>query len=249
MKTQLLLAGLLAGLVSFGQQNTSTSYYRKGTKVEINKDGAWVRGEIEKVSGKVYKVHYDGTTHAQDELLSSSRIRGIKTEEKPVVPAPQKGPDGYATGDLVIVEIHVPNEATILEMKDGKYKVHYEDVDRDDAWVTADKIKPFDAGDTKAGPPPGRYVCYYTMYEYTYMGTFIIPAKGSYQYETGLKGKGAYTYDPATRKVTWKSGDLAGKTLTTTYYNTKQNGPLLEVIFPKGKRAGDKQNCLCKERF
>lgn len=143
----------------------------------------------------------------------------------------------------------IQNEASVLETGKGRYKVHYEDCTKADEWVEADRVSKLDAGDTGAGPVAGKYICYMPMYENTYMGTFIIPKKGQYKYLTGKKGSGSFQYNAATRQITWVSGDLAGKGVTGQYYNTKQNGPNIVLIFPKGKRAGDIQNCLCKERF
>ena len=56
--------------------------------------------------------------------------------------------NSFKKGDVVNVTIYVPNEAKILEVKNGKYKVRYEDVDREDAWVEADQVSAIDKGNT-----------------------------------------------------------------------------------------------------
>lgn len=139
------------------------------------------------------------------------------------------------------------NEATVLEASGGKYKVRYEDKTAEDEWVEADRIIPFEFGDTAGGPPPGKYVCYMPMYENTYMGTFVVSASGNYQYQTGNKGSGKFKYNTETNAIEWTSGDLAGKGVTGEYFNLKENGPTIVLIFPKGKRAGDIQRCLKKD--
>ncbi|HJW17674.1 MAG TPA: hypothetical protein VJ499_11165, partial [Flavisolibacter sp.] len=138
-------------------------------------------------------------------------------------------------------------EATILDIAPGKYKVHYEDCKKDDEWVEAVRVSKIETGNTAGGPKPGKYICYLPVYEHTYMGSFIIPAKGTYQYLTGKKKKGSYTYDVATRKIIWGSGELSNKGISGEYTNTTQNGPMITLIFPKGKREGDVQYCLCQE--
>lgn len=155
----------------------------------------------------------------------------------------------FKKGEPVTVSFYsITSEATILQSAGGKYKVHYEDKESPDEWVSADKVTKLDAGNTAGDPVPGKYVCYMPMYGHSYMGTFTIPEKGKYHYQTGRKGKGTYKYEPATRKVTWLSSDLAGKGVTGYYYNTTQNGPMITLVFPKGKHMGDIQNCLCKEK-
>ena len=56
--------------------------------------------------------------------------------------------NSFKKGDVLNVTIHTSNEATILEVKNGKYKVRYEDVDRENGWVEADKVSPIDKGNT-----------------------------------------------------------------------------------------------------
>jgi hypothetical protein len=154
----------------------------------------------------------------------------------------------FIKGSLVSVSFYsIKNEASILEIAKGKYKVHYEDCKKPDEWVEADRVTKLETGNTASGPKPGKYICYLPVYEHTYMGSFIIPVKGAYQYLTGKKGKGSYKYDVATRKIIWASGDLSNKGITGEYSNTTQNGPMITLIFPKGKREGDIQYCLCQE--
>lgn len=155
---------------------------------------------------------------------------------------------GNSKGRRVNVRSYsILNEATILEESGGKYKVHYEDAMHDDEWVAADRIVPFEFGDTAGGPPSGKYICYMPMYENTYMGTFVVSASGNYQYQTGNKGSGKFKYDAATNAIEWVSGDLAGKGVTGEYFNLKDNDPTILLIFPKGKRQGDIQRCLKKD--
>jgi hypothetical protein len=155
--------------------------------------------------------------------------------------------NNFKKGDHVLVTIYVANEATILEAANGKYKVHYEDIDSEDAWVQADKVTAIDRGNTTEGPPAGIYICYQPKYEYAYMGSFVLNNKNAYQYLTGNKGKGNYKYNAATSSITWQGGDLAGKVIATEYTNTKQNGPMIKLVFPKGKRVGDIQTCRLKK--
>jgi hypothetical protein len=147
-------------------------------------------------------------------------------------------------GDLVeVTSYSISDEARVLAEKDGKYLVRYEMKDLPDEWVEAERISLADKGNTKAGPPPGTYDCYFPMYEHTYMGSFVLAGK-TYRYLTGDKGKGAWKYDPKTRKVSFLSGPLAKKGISGEFENTKRNGPIIVITFPKGKRKGDFQNAL-----
>lgn len=107
-----------------------------------------------------------------------------------------------------------------------------------------------DLGKIAGGPVLGKYVCNYLAYKgWAYSGTFVIKKAGTYEYLTGLKGKGTYKYVEKDGKIYWLSGDLFGKGITGEYTNTKQDGPTVTLIFPKGKKNGDVQYCICKERY
>jgi hypothetical protein len=157
----------------------------------------------------------------------------------------------FTKGEPVQVKFYsVRYQATILEEGQGKYKVHYEDTKRADEWVDASDVLKLETGNTTGGPVRGKYICnFLSQTGWAYSGTFVIRAKGSYEYLTGLKGKGRYKYDEASRRITWSSGDLANKGITGEYVNSKQDGPTITLIFPKGKREGDVQYCICKEQY
>ncbi|MBD2720604.1 MBT domain-containing protein [Hymenobacter armeniacus] len=82
----------------------------------------------------------------------------------------------FKTGELVSVNAYgVSFEATVLEIAQGKYKVHYEDRDSPDEWVAADKITKFNAGKTAGGPVRGKYICnLLSPTGWYYSGTFEI---------------------------------------------------------------------------
>lgn len=185
------------------------------------------------------------------QLKSTATAKGAvaapKPAPKPVAAAPKPAASRIKTGDRVSVQpagMTMTSEASVLQVRDGKVLVHYEDNNAPDEWVPVGTVTPFDAGNTAGGPPVGTYQCYHPMYENTYMGSFVIPSKGRYQYLTGSRKAGQYTYAPATRTLQWKSGELAGKVTKTEFVNTTRNGPIIELHFARGKRVGDYQRCL-----
>ena len=150
----------------------------------------------------------------------------------------------FQPGQRVLVKSYsITNEATVRAVQAGGYLVHYEDTDLPDVVVPASDVLPFNPGMTKGGPPLGTYQCWQPIYENSYMGTFVLTA-GRYAYQTGTKGSGRYSYDERSRRVTFQDGPLSG--LSAEYTNTAQNGPVIQVIFPKGRRVGDIQNCLLR---
>jgi len=176
-----------------------------------------------------------------------------KTTQQPPVSTPSAStpPARYKVGDRVMAKftrLEYENEATIQAIEGGRYRVHSEDSTAEDAWVLADRLSPYDPGDTAAGPPAGTYLCYHPMYENAYMGSFVIPSPGRYTYLTGNKRSGEYTYVAAQRTILWKGGELSTRPVTGEYVNTANNGPIILLLFAdgKGRRAGDYQRCLLK---
>lgn len=163
----------------------------------------------------------------------------------------QAQPGQLAKGEIVNVKsFGIDYEASIVEFANGKYKVHYETSKSDDEWVDGSTVSKKDFGKTAGGPIPGKYVCNFLYATgWAYSGSFVIKNKGTYEYLTGLKGKGNYTYNENTRKIVWQTGDLARKGITGEYQNAAPDGPMISLIFPKGKREGDVQYCICKEPF
>lgn len=162
--------------------------------------------------------------------------------------SPTPANSNFASGARVWVKFYsIKNEATVVESKNGKFRVRYEDVDRPDTWVESADLERYNPGNTASGPPLGKYDCYFPMYEHTYMGSFVLKKGNVYQYLTGKKGTGKYRYNAKTRKITWIGGDLAGKVVSSEYTNIAGQGPIITLIFPKGKRKGDIQNCLWRK--
>lgn len=183
----------------------------------------------------------DGTT-----LLGWCRVQLAPAASASKVPATQTSaaPTSFQPGQRVLVKsFSVTNEATVRAVQGGGYLVHYEDTNVPDGVVAASDVLPFNPGPTQGGPPPGTYQCWLPVYEHTYMGTFSL-AQGTYAYQTGTRGSGRYRYDERSRVVTFQGGPLDGR--TAEYTNTAQNGPVIQVIFPRGRRVGDVQNCLLR---
>lgn len=122
--------------------------------------------------------------------------------------------------------------------------MHYLEKDLPDAWVDAAKVSAYDPGDVTGGPPLGTYQCWMPMYGNSYMGSFVLKPGGVYQFLTGPKTSGRYRYTPAIRAVAFAGGALDGKVIETEYINQKPNSPMIRLVFPKGRRADDIQNCL-----
>jgi hypothetical protein len=160
--------------------------------------------------------------------------------------ATQAQGDNLKIGARVLVtSVHSgQHQATVVAVQAGQVQVHYEDVDAPNAWVKLADVALFNAGNTAGGPPTGTYQCWYPKYENTYMGRFVIPSKGRYQYLTGTKTSGTYTYTAATRTLQWKGGAMAELAKRSEYTNIAGQAPTIEVHFGKGKRHGDYQRCL-----
>ncbi len=229
--------------------------FRVGQRVEAQAYGVWYPGTVIGVGQGRYQIHWDSNTIP--DWIEASRVRTPSSAASPAISAPLAGPPAtpqtpatptgraFRVGERVTVKFHsVTNEATVLATRPGEYRVHYLDNTTPDEWVPADRVLPLDKGDTASGPPLGRYMCYLPVYEHTYVGSFVLRSGGSYQYLTGTRGAGQYRYDASDRNVTFSGGPLAGKVVGAEYENTKQNGPVILLIFPKGRRAGDVQNCL-----
>lgn len=234
---------------------------RVDDRVEAQWYGLWYPGRVLEVGQGRYQIQWD--SNSIPDWVHASRVRrpagaatGNGAPARPDAPPPARKPAAPTTrptaaaatfrvGERVAVKYYsVTYEANITAVRPGEYRVHYLDSPSADEWVTADRVSRLEKGNTAGGPPLGRYLCYMPVYENTYLGSFVLRPGGVYQYLTGNRGSGRYSYDAASRAVTFTGGELAGKIVSAEYEDTQQNGPLIMLVFPKGRREGDVQNCL-----
>jgi hypothetical protein len=110
--------------------------YAVGDKVEVKWKGKWWPAQVIEVKKDQWKIHYDGYDKSWDEWVKTARIRALKGG--PLAPA-----GDFKAGDKVQVEWKGKWwPAAVLEVKDGKFKIHYDGYDASwDEWVTSNRIK------------------------------------------------------------------------------------------------------------
>lgn len=123
----MVLAVLLVATAASADTTTAKdATYRAGEVVDVEWKGKWYEGKILEAKEGRYKIHYVGWDKKWDEWVGADRLRtrlavGAKVQVK------WKG-RWYP--------------AVILEVKDAKYKIHYEGYESSwDEWVTQARIK------------------------------------------------------------------------------------------------------------
>jgi uncharacterized protein with FMN-binding domain len=108
---------------------------KKGDSVEVEWKGSFYPAKILEVKDGKYKIHYDGYADSWDEWVTTARIKGA-------APAARSG-GAYKAGDALEVEWKGKwYPAKILEVKDGKYKIHYDGYESSwDEWVTTARMR------------------------------------------------------------------------------------------------------------
>lgn len=127
MKKLMLLLGLVVASSSFAQN--------VGEKVQIDHNGTWYEGKIEKINAAdgTYYVSYDGWDASWNEWVTKDKLKGF------AVKAPLTK---FSVGDHVEVEYGmVPEPATIIEVGENKYHIKYDKTVFGDKWVTEGQIK------------------------------------------------------------------------------------------------------------
>lgn len=135
---------------------------------------------------------------------------------------------------------------SIYAMRDGKYKVMRDDYTSDDRWVTLAELKRAPVGERAkpanaalpANIPHGRYVCGTLLSGTmgTTIGEILIAGKGVYTglVKEGTGPKATFSYDPASGKIQWEGGRLAGffgKVVESRYSLDNRGKSLIEVTY------------------
>ncbi len=145
-----------------GAQNTGTQNngYKVGDKITAkDRVNNWLPAEIMEIGNGQYKVHYTGYTDYYDGFIPADWIKPLNakttaTNNSTTViqnnNAVNTGTQntGYKVGDKITAKdkVNIWLPAEIMEIANGKYKVHYTDYsDLWDDWIPADWIKPLNA--------------------------------------------------------------------------------------------------------
>ena len=110
---------------------TAAKAWERGAKVDVEWKGSWYPASVLEVKDGKYKIHYTGYDASWDEWIGTARMR-----------APS-GAAPWTKGDSLMVEWKNSwYPASILEVKDGKYKIHYDGYDASwDEWITPERMK------------------------------------------------------------------------------------------------------------
>lgn len=97
-----------------------------GDKVQVLWNGTWFAATVKEHKDNKWLIHYDGYGDEWDEWVGSDRMKS-----------------SWKKGDKVTVEWNGQwYTATILEVGEGKYKVHYDGWGAEwDEWVTPNRMK------------------------------------------------------------------------------------------------------------
>ncbi|MFD1733306.1 agenet domain-containing protein [Deinococcus malanensis] len=236
--------------------------YRVGDVVEALWHGTlWSGATITEQLGDMYQVRWSSSgilnwvryEHLREVARAATPAAAVPrppAQPAPARPVPAPSPvpavSSLKVGTLVDVQRgSISSEATVIRTRPDGVLVRYEDNTANDEWVDAGRVTLFQPGVTRGGPKSGTYQCYHPMYENSYMGSFVVTAGGNYRYLTGTKKSGVFSYNEATRALTWKSGEWAGKVARSEYRNVAGQGPMILLAFePGGRRAGNYQRCL-----
>jgi hypothetical protein len=91
---------------------TARADWKKGDALEVSWKSKWYKAALLEVKDGKYKIHYDGFESSWDEAVGPDRARPV---------------GGWKNGDALEVEWKGKwYKAKILDVKDGKYKVHYD---------------------------------------------------------------------------------------------------------------------------
>ncbi|MBL0273158.1 MAG: hypothetical protein IPQ06_08815 [Chitinophagaceae bacterium] len=153
-----LFLGLMATVFSL-----TVSAQKIGGKVRVNERGTWETGTLLSIKNGQYFVHFLSRSDSYDRMVAEKDIVFIDGDDrKPIIkrdtitivktvrdtliikiPADIPPAASWKTGDKV--EVIWASEwypATIIEIKDQKYKISYEGYSALwDEWVNADKIR------------------------------------------------------------------------------------------------------------
>lgn len=121
-----LVAALFLVFNFFGQT------YNVGDKLEGEENGKWYQVTILKVEDGKYFIKWDNYSDTYNQWIEGDKLR-----KRTVVT------DNYNVGDkLEGIDLGVWYPVTILEIKDGKYKIHWDGYnDSYDVWVSASQLR------------------------------------------------------------------------------------------------------------
>lgn len=125
-KTVLVLTALFFVFNFFGQT------YKVGDKLEGEENGKWYQVTILKIEDGKYWIKWDNYSDTYNQWLTGDKLR-----QRSLVL------DAYYVGDkLESMDNGVWYPVTILEIKDGKYKIHWDGYDDSyDKWVNAGELR------------------------------------------------------------------------------------------------------------
>lgn len=104
-----------------------------GEKIEIDHNGSWYKGKIEKAEGDKFYVSYDDWDETWNEWVTADKLRGYATK------APLTK---FKVGDKVRVEYGmIPEPAKVIEVGENEYKIEYEKSVYGTKWVKEGQMK------------------------------------------------------------------------------------------------------------
>ncbi|EKD50851.1 MAG: hypothetical protein ACD_62C00415G0001 [uncultured bacterium] len=126
--SMVVLFVLMLGVQALG---FAAEAYTVGQKIQVEWKGSWYLSTIKEVKDGKYKIHYDGWSDSWDEWVGTNRMKASGAS------------DDFSVGNKVQVKWKGAwYPSTIKEVKDGKYKIHYDGwSDSWDEWVGTSRIR------------------------------------------------------------------------------------------------------------
>jgi hypothetical protein len=174
MRPRHLVEWVVAGaFVAMGSAARAADLYTIGQRVEVREGDLWSGAVVTGHEGRQYHVHYDGSTAADDEWVTTERMRAVGSAPAApaAVPKPTAAPTlAFSIGDAVEVKWGgLYRKARVVNARGGWYLIGYDGLpgDMGREWVESDRVRAIGSGDDPIGyaqphpyrhgdgPPPG----------------------------------------------------------------------------------------------
>jgi len=226
---------------------------RVGAKVEFTaSDGKLYQGTVREIIHTAHKIHYDGFDDQYDTWMTKDQFKLIQSVPLPATPAAI--PPSPVTNNSFTLQVGGRVEAfsskkwdqgTIVEIKDGKFKIHFDGYsDYWDTWVAANELRaPGSNGDVKISADKAskgklylRHIRWLTggtslnWYFFADNGTIVLdpkhganPVNLAEERVDNMKNMGTYSISNNLLKIKWVNG------LTTEVEVEYKNGELIRI--------------------